>query len=54
MLPRGLACVPDALPRDSAVQAIAFCDSPFTDLSLRSSLALILLSMWNLLFLRNA
>lgn len=32
-----------------AVRAIAFCDSPFTDLSLRTSLALILLAMWNLL-----
>lgn len=37
-----------------AVRAIAFCESPFTDLSLRTSLALILLAMWNLLVLWTA
>ncbi len=37
-----------------AVRAIAFCDSPFTDLSLSTSLALILLAMWSLLVLWTA
>ncbi|HJI44796.1 MAG TPA: hypothetical protein OIL77_05170 [Coriobacteriaceae bacterium] len=36
------------------MRAIAFCESPFTDLSLRTSLALILLAMWNLLVLWTA
>ena len=31
------------------MRAIAFCESPFTDLSLRTSLPLILLAIWNLL-----
>lgn len=35
-------------------RAIAFCDVPFTDLSLRTPLALILLAMWNLLVLWTA
>ena len=37
-----------------AVRAIAFCGRPFTDLSLRTSLALILLAMWNRLVLWTA
>ncbi|RHJ58330.1 hypothetical protein [Collinsella sp. AM09-41] len=35
-------------------RAIAFYDSPFTDLSLRTPLALILLATWNLLVLWTA
>ena len=30
-------------------RAVAFYDGPFTDLSLKTSLALVLLDMWNLL-----